>query len=291
MPARPPAVIRHACLGLKGARVFLPALLAWLCPSPAARADNSQPWAPVSSAELNEGQPSDFPDVPAVISIWKIEVDERDYPGERQIVEYIRYKIFDPEKAAGITRIEALTTSLNDKDVADVAIRARLTLPDGSSQDFGKDAIQERTVQENGSEQSWATRLLGSPGVSLKERFLAVPGIKAGAILDLQLTQTQKPAQPWSIYNLQKERYPVRELTFIQHMSDSDKFVLQSSMANDKGRGGMDSGSKAESDPGDRPQSAAPGHGTVLSANLRPLADGFCQLHSASRKTQPSEHA
>ncbi|MGD1030192.1 MAG: hypothetical protein ABSA05_03545 [Opitutaceae bacterium] len=236
MPARPPADIRHARFCPKWARVILPALLAWLGSTPAARAGSGGPWEPVSAAELNEAPPAEYPDVPAVVSTWKIDVDERDYPGERQIVEYIRYKIFDPEKAAGITRIEALTTSLNDNDVADVAIRARLTLPDGSSQEFGKDAIQERTVQENGAEDSWATRLLGRTGVSLKERFLAVPGLKAGAILDLQLTQTQKPAQPWSIYNLQKEIYPVRELTFVQHMSDSDKYVLQSSMANDKGR-------------------------------------------------------
>ena len=236
MTASPPAVPRRVCFGLKWSGASLLAALVCLGSLPATRADDAQVWAPVSAAELKQTQPADYPDAPAEVAFWKIEIDERDYPRERRILENIRYKIFDPAKTADITRIAALTTSIDGNDTGDLDIQARLTLPDGSSQELGKDAIQERTVEKSGTEQTWVTRLLGSSGVALKERFLAVPGLKPGAVLDFRLVRTQKPAPAWSVFNLQRELYPIRELAYLQRLSDSEKFVLQSSMANDKNR-------------------------------------------------------
>jgi hypothetical protein len=235
MPALPPAVFVRVHLDLKWVRVPLLAAILLLGLRPAARADDTQPWAPVPPADLAQTQLAGYPDAPAAILFWNIEIDEQQYPKERKIAGYIRYKIFDPAKSANITRIADLTTSVGGSSTASGVMRARLTLPDGTSREFGKDAVQEKTVSQNGAAQSWTTRLFGGASTEVKERFLAIPGLKAGAILDIQVTEFQRPAIAWSVYSLQKELYPIRELTYVHRLSHLDLYKQQSYMVNDKG--------------------------------------------------------
>jgi hypothetical protein len=209
------------------------AVLAALWPRPAARADD---WAPVTAAELAQTKSADYPDAPAEILSWRIDVDDVEYNVERRIVENLRYKIYDPSRVADLTRIQALPIPIDGNDTAEVTVRALLTLPDGTSREFGKDAIQERTVPGTGADRLWAARLLGGAGAEVKERFLAVTGITAGAILDVQLTEIQNPAPAWLVCNLQKEVYPVREVTYLQHLSRTDTYKAQSYLGNDKDR-------------------------------------------------------
>ncbi len=114
-------------------------------------------------------------------------------------------------------------------------LHARLVLPDGRVTEYGREAMEEHVVARSGDEESWVTRLLGSEGATVKANFLAVPGIVAGAILDIQMTEEQQPAPNWMVYTLQKERFPIRELTFRQYLLDSSDFHPQSILANNKG--------------------------------------------------------
>jgi len=199
------------------------------------KADAPPPWDPVSPAELATAQSPTYPDAPAEIVFWRIEIDERNYPRSRRINESIRYKIYDPAKATSITRITGVVVS-SDGTIGGVkTIRAHLVLPDGTSKEFGQDDVQERTVSKSGDEESWVTRLLGSKGTEVKERFLATPGLKSGAILDVQLTELQEPAFNGTVSTLQKELIPIRELTLTQRLSDSSDFNPQSILVNDKG--------------------------------------------------------
>jgi hypothetical protein len=233
MSILPPSRRRPVRFRLLRAGIIPLLVSTWAGSGPAAAAES---WEPVSPAELAPTKSAEYPDAPAEILSWHIDIDELEYPVERRIVEHLRYKIYDPAQAADLTRIQALTAPIDGADAAAVDIRAQLTLPDGTSKEFGKEAILERAVPSAAAKQPWLSRLLSGPAAEAKERYLAVPGITAGAILDVQLTEIQNPAPAWLAYALQKETYPIREVTYVQHLSRTDQFKVQSYLANDKDR-------------------------------------------------------
>jgi hypothetical protein len=207
------------------------ALLALTAAAPCVRAAQVA-WQPVSAEELAGRTSTLAPDAPAEVIFGTIDVDDRNYPYKRRTSQYIRFKIYDPEKAASVTRISALTLSVDGGTLNDVEIHARLTLPDGTSREFGKESIQTRSVEKAGVEQSWLQRLLPSQGLAVDEKFLAVSGIEAGAIIDYQVTNTAYPPPLFFAYNLQRLNIPVRKVTYRHRLSGSSELIPRVVMLN-----------------------------------------------------------
>jgi hypothetical protein len=167
-------------------------------------------WPTLAPEELTEAKPQLEPDAPAEAIEWKMQVDDSNFRDSRKTVEYVRYKIYVPEKAEEITRISGLDlTTSNDK----IDIRARLTLPNGKIQEFGPEAMKQQTLLREGN----AGGLLGwlsRSGVELKEKFLAVPGIERGAILEYQITRTDESPSMFTVFSIQRQGIPIRHAEF-----------------------------------------------------------------------------
>jgi hypothetical protein len=146
-------------------------------------------WRPVTPAELAETAPQIESDVPAEVVFWTIETDDSEFPTQRRITEYIRYKIFAPDKVESITRISQLAAAEGGVDMKRLELMARLTLPNGTVKEFGKDAIQERSVSRSAGEQTFLQRVFGGDDKETKEKFIAVSGVEAGAILEYMFSR------------------------------------------------------------------------------------------------------
>jgi hypothetical protein len=190
------------------------------------------PWEPIDPAQLSADAPRLDPDAPAEVLSWKITLDDRDladpFNHERRVREYVRYKIFDPEKAVDVTRVAAASASVDGEELeGDVSLRARLTLPNGTSREFGNEAVRERPVVHSGAEQTWTQRLLGGEGVDVTEKFLAVGGIEPGSILEFQLARTERRLALTGRFFLQRN-IPVRQVELTQFICpDTDVFTFR----------------------------------------------------------------
>lgn len=186
--------------------LFFAALLA-AAPAFAAKGPD---WKPVTPQELAESAPLLEKEVPAEALFNLIEIDDRGFPAERRMTQYVRYKIFAPDKVEHITRISA-TDGASATDRID--LRARLTLPDGRTQEFGAEAIKERTLAKSGSEGGFLGWLSGG-GPEVKEKFLAIGGIEAGAVLEYRISRRVVPPRvTW--FSGQIEGIPVRQFTYV----------------------------------------------------------------------------
>jgi hypothetical protein len=174
---------------------------------------------------LSSTAPLVEPDAPAELVLWNIEIDDRDFPEVRQVREYLRYKIFTPDKAEQITRVSGLAASYDGTELGSVNLRARLVRPDGTTQEFGEESIRERSLMRSGAEQTLMHRLFGSEGVEIKEKFLAISGIVPGAVLEFQTTYTENQPSTIILRTLQRDNIPVRKMEYLQKVSrDSDYF-------------------------------------------------------------------
>jgi len=206
----------------------------WVCASwlailtgfgspPAARADIAPTWDPVTPAELAETHSTAYPDAAAEVLLWKLEVDDRNLTHERRTSEYIRYKIYDPARSADVTRLSEVNTSVENIKLSEVTIRGRLTLPDGTVREIGKDSIHERPLQHRGAEDTLVQRLFGNEGVALNEQFVTVEGLQPGAILEFQiLSKLTHDAR--LIRNLQKVNLPVRRVECVVRLYQGEEF-------------------------------------------------------------------
>jgi hypothetical protein len=167
-------------------------------------------WLPVAPADLAASAPQLEPESPAEALLVKIEIDDTNFPHERKIVEYIRYKIFTPEKVESITRISGIDSTESSNRLE---LRARLVLPDGRIQEFGDAAIQERTLEKKGRE-GGLLGWLSDSGAEVKEKFLAISGIEAGAILEYQITRVIRGVAQVSVFAFQREMIPVRQAVY-----------------------------------------------------------------------------
>jgi hypothetical protein len=190
-----------------------------------ASARDFDPWKPISPAEMTKAPPASAPDAPAEVLLWTISVDDSYYPANRKIREYLRYKIYDPEKSVNLTRISELTTSWEGEELGTVDFLAHLTLPDGTSKDFTKDSIQQRNIVQSGSDQNWFSRLVSGPGTEVQEKFLAVTGIEPGSILEIQFTRTLKYSSPLFKHVFQKSGIPVHHVEYTQHIPSPYDFA------------------------------------------------------------------
>lgn len=167
-------------------------------------------WQPVPPEELAEKAPLLEPEAPAEALLIQVEVDDSDFPRERRITEYIRYKIFRPDKVESITRISGFETNLSDNQTE---LRARLLQQDGRIQEFGRESIKERALARTGKESGFLGWLVGG-GFEVTERFLAVSGIEAGSVLEYQIARTVNYPGAVDFYGLQREGIPVRRGTY-----------------------------------------------------------------------------
>ncbi|MCX6951662.1 MAG: hypothetical protein NTV51_05700 [Verrucomicrobia bacterium] len=178
-------------------------------------------WKPVGAEELAEAKPRLEPEAVAEVIFWNIDVDDRGFPRERIVTEYIRYKIFDPAKVDNITRISSVTYTGSDDRTETFA---RLALPDGRVQEFGKESIRERSLAKQGQEQGFLG-WLGGGGPELKEKFLAITGVESGAVLEFQIRRVENYPSAVQAFVAQREGIPTRQMTFsCRTTSDVDQF-------------------------------------------------------------------
>jgi hypothetical protein len=189
-------------------------------------------WKPVTPEELAETEPKIEKEAPAEAVFVQHEVDDRDFPRERVITEYIRYKIYVPDRVENITRISGIDSTAAQSRTE---LRARLVLPDGRTQEFGKEAIQERTLSKKAEERGLLAWLAGG-GDEVKEKFLAVSGVEAGAVLDYQITRRQSFAPLATSFVAQRQGVPVRSATYVFRISpESDLYAQRLFVSNHRG--------------------------------------------------------
>lgn len=166
-------------------------------------------WKPVSPEELAEAKPTIEAEAAAEILERTISVDDRGFPHERVTLEYIRYKIYDPQKVDAITRVSHIVDNFG---LERTEINARLTLPGGKAQEFGRESIKERPYSKAGQQSGFFGWLAGSE-VTLKEKFMAIPGVEAGAILEYQIRNVELYPGRVEPFTAQREGIPVRKYT------------------------------------------------------------------------------
>jgi hypothetical protein len=174
-------------------------------------------WDPVVPADLAPNAARIDPAAPAETVFRRIEVDDRDFPEYRAVTAYNRYRIFDPERATDLTRLSYQSVEFNGANSGDFDFRVRLTEPDGTTRELGAEALRERTVsREGGGEKSWLQRLFTTSGLQVTEKFLVVPGIRPGAILDVRTVfRSHNLQQNWVLTaTLQQFQIPIRTLVF-----------------------------------------------------------------------------
>lgn len=188
-------------------------------------------WDPWSAQDLSSPAARVDPAAPAEAIFRRIVVDDSRFPEERRTHVYVRYRIFDPERAVGVTRVSLPSVSYDGRQYTSVSIAARLLLPSGQIKTFGAEALRERTAAESGAQKTWLSRLLGS-GLEIKERFLAIPGIETGSVLEIQTDYTDRSPVRFYWTVLQQRLYPDQELTFTYRATHDPAWYFQSFLLN-----------------------------------------------------------
>ena len=185
---------------------------ALLCAPIAAALD----WPRISAEELGDNKPHVEPDAPAEVLEWKLEIDDTPERDETVIVwasntylvgvwrtttEYIRYKIYSPEDAAGITRISTRSRNLE----------VRLTLPNGQTREFSDNQLRTQTVARYANRASLWGRLT-TADTDAEEGFLAIPGVERGSILEVRFRRENDVPRLLTQISLQLTRVPVRRV-------------------------------------------------------------------------------
>lgn len=182
-------------------------------------------WRPVAPEDVAAVRPASDPDAPAIVLSWDIDFDDRGFPAERNIVEYIRYKIFDPDKAAALTRLSEISVSFGIENLLENAFQVRVTSPDGRTRDFGKEAIHERILVQGGAEQSgFFERLFSPKPPRAKEQVLAVGGLNPGDLVDIRIEQRIRYLAQDFAYSLQKTGVPVRSVRWTMRLPSTAMF-------------------------------------------------------------------
>jgi hypothetical protein len=206
MPAS--RVVPMALLCLSGALLL----------SPGVHADS---WKPFPPEELTGAIAPLEPDAAAEVLDRKIEIDDSQLPQWRTTTEYTRYKIFDPERADNIVRLSELTAEVFGDNFNTVDMSARLTLPDGTTKEFGAESVHEQNVVR---ENIYGTIYSESERVEVKQKFLAVGGAQPGSILEFKV-RTVERFFPRPVFRpLQIRDVPIRRLEYIHQLAQSHSF-------------------------------------------------------------------
>lgn len=189
-------------------------------------------WKPVTPEELAEKAPQIEKEAPAEILSWTIEVDDRRFPEQRSTTEYIRYKIFAPDKVDAITRISNLADSSSSDRME---INARLVLPDGKIREFGKESLKDRTLAKQASVSGVLGWLASGGGPEVRERFLAISGVEAGAILEYQISRFERWPDTISVVLGQRDEIPVRKFIYSCRTLKDHEWVNRTFVSNAQG--------------------------------------------------------
>jgi hypothetical protein len=188
-------------------------------------------WPVLSPEELAETKAKVEPGSAVEAVVVNLEIDDRDFPVERYVTRYLRYKIYDAEKAEDVTRVS--DTSEADGD-SRTEFRARLTLPNGSVREFGKESIKERTLAKKG-QSGGLLGWLAASDFEVKEKFLAITGVETGAVLEYRITTRVRYPGRVGTYELQSS-YPTREATFFcQTSPETDQWRCRTFVLNTQG--------------------------------------------------------
>ncbi|HZZ20343.1 MAG TPA: hypothetical protein VFE25_13285 [Opitutaceae bacterium] len=178
-------------------------------------------WPKVSAAELADNAPTIDPEAPAEILDYRIDIDDTEERA-RDITTTTRIKIFDPARAVDVTRIAHFWNGYSDEYYD---VKARLTLPDGTTRDFDRHDLRERNVAEEGKANGFFGRLLAHNDRSLAEKFLAVTGVVKGAVLDVWEFRPGEQKSDWMVTTAQRPDAPIRSFEYTDHfMVDSRRF-------------------------------------------------------------------
>jgi hypothetical protein len=197
-------------------------------------------WAPLNPADLAPGRPLIEAAAPAEVLSWRLDIDDSLYPDERRVVEYVRYKIFDPSRVESLTRIG----EINLGDGAGPEFRARVISPDGTIRTFGKEAVLRRPVARTLTKHGFLERIFGGdPGVG-EERLLDVGAFAPGDILEIQIAATRALpglSGPIGCWVCQKAEIPVRRFdwTFVPPKPRSG-LVCRAFVVNAEGNGDVE---------------------------------------------------
>lgn len=208
MPSNPVLVAYRIAMRMLRPSLLLIALAALL---PAARSADS-PWITATAEELSPQWKPLERDAAVEALLWRIEVDDKRYPEDRRTTEYRRYKIFTPEKANDVMRISRTNITVNGLPARRYDIRARLTQPDGTTRELGKESILSRPAARTRRDRDeWGD--VGSE-IERTEKYLAISGAQPGAILEVQIEERATYARAMTTTVLQLEEVPVRKLEY-----------------------------------------------------------------------------
>ncbi|WP_157693944.1 transglutaminase-like domain-containing protein [Opitutus sp. GAS368] len=161
------------------------------------------------------------PDAAAEALVLNIDINDENWPHTRHLERYIRYKIYDPEKAARIMRLSEQIPSYDGILLREVEFKARLHLPDGTVRNFGAESVHERDMVKQGTTgttDSFWRRLLTNEGWIVKEKFLAVGGAVPGSILEYSVIVDEHRNERTMFHVLQFDSIPVRQVTYRQKL-------------------------------------------------------------------------
>lgn len=175
-------------------------------------------WQPVSKADLDDDVPKIEVEAPAEYLNFRVEVDDS-AERTRDVTILARIKVYDPGRAVDITRVSIFLPGASGQYVD---IRARLTLPDGTTRDFDRHDLRERKVREDGRTDSFFGRLTAKTENSVDERFLAVTGVAKGAVLDVWEYWPGLAKTDWYVTNVQRADAPVRSFEYLSRYITGD---------------------------------------------------------------------
>ena len=191
-------------------------------------------WQNATPTELASTAPALEPDAAAEALLWKIEVDDSQFPQSRTVDEYIRYKVFDPQRADRLMRLSQRSVSYDGTELRNAEMSARLTLPDGTIKEFGEDSVKERTVIKKAGNDSLIQRIFGSEGMEMKEKFLAIGTVQPGSIVEVRTSVTEHYPRLASFRSLQMEDVPVLKLDYLHNPVSEEGFNRRLSILNTK---------------------------------------------------------
>lgn len=175
-------------------------------------------WRAVSPEELAETEPKVDPSAPAEALFLEVHVDDRSLSSARKTTRYVRYKIYDPEKAESVTRLADIQYEAFGESVE---IYGRLLTPDGRIEEFGREAIKERPLLKTAQQAGFLGWLAGSE-TSAREKFLAIPGVVRGAVVEFYTHTVDRAPSLIEVVLGQMESVPVRSFEYRARLFDSD---------------------------------------------------------------------
>lgn len=198
------AVVTMACLAFASAVYAKPA------------------WRPVTPEELGEKSPRISPDAPAEVLFYEVTVDDSQFPQNRRAKHYVRYKVYTPDRAIETTRMSVQETKYF---ASNVELYGRLTLPDGTVKEFGKEAVRERTM----AKQARGSGLGGllPTGENMREKFLVIAGVEPGSVVEFYRVDYAGFAPPFSVYVMQPGGCPTRQAEFVCSFNDDSDIISQ----------------------------------------------------------------